>query len=154
MNLVTRISPMNRKLTLAIALSLPLAFSACGALSNLFGTASSTSTAKTTSSSSSTHKETLLVNGQPVDANDPDEPDDVPAAKPKKSSKSAPAASNKKALKATCHKNSECESEICWVGSGDIGYCTNMCDDDFGCESFWKCIKPGNAPQHICVQPD
>lgn len=138
---------------LAVALALPFGLSGCGALSSLFGTASGTSasTAKTTSTSSSSSKsrEELLVNGQPVEANDDDD------APPKaKKTAAAPAASNKKPLKATCHKNTECESEICWVGSGSIGYCTNMCDDDFGCNDFWKCIKPGNAPQRICVQPD
>ena len=141
----------------ALAVTLPLGLGACGALSSLFasgsGSGTTTSTNKSTSSSSGKSEETLLVNGQPVQtAGDADE--NEPPKKKSSKSKSTPVASNKKPFKATCHRNSECESDLCWVGSGEFGYCTNMCDDDFGCQDFWKCIKPGNAPQHICVQPE
>lgn len=62
-------------------------------------------------------------------------------------------ASGKKPFKATCRKNSECESETCWVAGGRLGYCTKMCDRFTDCPTFWKCRQAAtNAPQKICVQ--
>lgn len=55
---------------------------------------------------------------------------------------------------ATCKTNNDCESRACFVGSGELGYCTKMCDSWSDCPSFWECKKPGNAPQRICMQDE
>lgn len=113
-----------------------------GGLGGLFGGGSSSTTA-----SSSSHKTTRRVeevNGQPV--GDDDDGDEEP--KPKKKSKD----SSKADFGATCRKNSECASNTCFVGNGELGYCTKMCDSFSDCPSFWECQKAGNAPQRICMQ--
>lgn len=53
---------------------------------------------------------------------------------------------------ATCTKNSDCASNTCFVGAGELGYCTRMCDSFSDCPSFWECERAGNAPQRICQQ--
>lgn len=113
-----------------------------GGLGGLFGGGSSTTT-----SSSTSHKTTKTVeeiNGHPVgDGDDGDEED----ARPKKKAKES-----KADFGATCRKNSECSSNTCFVGNGELGYCTKMCDSWSDCPSFWECKKAGNAPQRICMQ--
>src|SRR5690349_11912159 len=67
--------------------------------------------------------ETHTVNGHPVDKNghreDLDQDDDAPKARHK-------ANRNPKSgeMGATCRENSDCESNTCYVGSGELGYCT------------------------------
>lgn len=135
-----------------------------------FGPMESTSTSQESHTSSS--EVTEEINGRSVRADDEDEDDDAPKKK-KKSKKSRARAeadeeaeeedeaqeatpAKKKAvgedIGATCHKNDECSARACFVGSGNIGYCTKMCNSWSDCPSHWECKKPGNAPQRICMQ--
>ena len=57
-------------------------------------------------------------------------------------------------FQATCTKNSDCESNTCFVGRGNLGYCTKMCNSFSECPSFWECKRAANAPQNICMQDD
>ena len=99
---------------------------------------------KTETSSSSTTEE-MHVNGRPVSvAAKDDEGDEPKARKAKKKSDSD--------FGKTCHKNNECEADACFVGRGELGYCTKFCNSFSDCPSFWECKKPGNAPQRICMQ--
>lgn len=52
----------------------------------------------------------------------------------------------------TCHHNNECAADACFVGYGDLGYCTKMCDSWSECPSHWDCKRARNAPQRICMQ--
>lgn len=90
------------------------------------------------------------INGQEIDA---EEPEEAPAKKAKKSD-DAPAGG---AFGATCRKNQECQSNTCFVGTGNLGFCTQMCSDDRDCpgKAFqWECYRPKNlnAPQKLCMQ--
>ena len=102
-------------------------------------------------SSTSTTSETHTVNGHPVDADGDregvDEDRDRASRDDGRSS-----TDDGGAIGATCQHNSDCASDACWVGKGDLGYCTRMCDDFTDCPKFWECEKPGNAPQRICKQ--
>jgi hypothetical protein len=104
-----------------------------------------------TSTSSSSQTEEVHVNGRPValddegDRNEDDE--DRPRSSKKKSKKD-----DDDDIGKTCHKNKECDHDACWVGNGDLGYCTKMCNSWTDCPSHWECKKPGNAPQRICMQ--
>jgi hypothetical protein len=97
--------------------------------------------------------ETHTVNGHPVDSHgnreDADDDDDAPKHKANHKPHSAGGA-----VGATCRENSECESNTCYVGSGEIGYCTEICDSFADCPKFWDCTHEGvgNAPQKICQQ--
>jgi len=55
-------------------------------------------------------------------------------------------------LGATCTKNSECGARACYVGAGELGYCTRICDSFADCPMGWDCQRAGNAPQKICQQ--
>lgn len=100
-----------------------------------------------TSTSSSSQSEELNVNGRRVALDDDDRGrDDEERPRSRKKSK------KEMDFGKTCHKNSECENDACFVGSGDLGYCTKMCNSFSDCPSHWECQKPGNAPQRICMQ--
>lgn len=71
--------------------------------------------------------------------------DDVPR-------KRASAKADADDIGATCKKNHECSAKACFVGNGDLGYCTKMCNSWSDCPSHWACERPGNAPQRICMQ--
>lgn len=96
------------------------------------------STAHHTETSSSTHEET--VNGKPIAA--ADEPDEQPIKHEEKKSD----------IGKTCHHNNECAAEACFVGAGELGYCTKMCNSWSECPSHWDCKRARNAPQRICMQ--
>ena len=102
---------------------------------------------KTETSSSSTTEE-MHVNGRPVSvaAREEDEDDERPAKKKSRKDKGD--------IGKTCHKNHECEADACFVGRGDLGYCTKMCNSFSDCPTFWECKRAGNAPQKICMQDD
>ncbi len=96
--------------------------------------------------------ETHTVNGHPVDAdgNREDEDDDAPRhGKANKAPRSGGGD-----IGATCRVNSDCESNTCYVGSGELGYCTKICTGFNECPTFWECTHEGvgNAPQKICQQ--
>jgi hypothetical protein len=97
---------------------------------------------KTETRSSSRTEE---INGRSIDGDDDDEVE--PSAK--KKSKEAP---SRGGFQATCTKNSDCDSNTCFVGKGNLGYCTKMCDSFSDCPSFWECKKAANAPQNLCLQ--
>jgi hypothetical protein len=117
----------------------------------LSGTSSSHSSETRTVATSETH----TVNGHPVDKDGnredvDDDDDDRPKAKASHKPHSAGAE-----FGATCRNNSDCASNTCYVGSGEIGYCTKICDDFGDCPmSGWECTHEGvgNAPQKICQQ--
>jgi hypothetical protein len=107
------------------------------------GGGKSTSSSQTTSSTSETH----TVNGRPVD----------PATGEWMDEDRGGGASKKRdddgaAFGATCSRNTDCDSNTCFTGHGDLGYCTKMCDSFTDCPKFWDCEKVGNAPQKICQQ--
>src|SRR5262245_14194244 len=77
--------------------------------------------AQKTETSSSTTSSEMHVNGRPVSVaarDDEDEDDDRRPAKKKKRSEGD--------FGKTCHKNNECEADACFVGAGDLGYCTKF----------------------------
>jgi hypothetical protein len=123
--------------TLTLGLILTIAIAACN-LPMLpgIGRASHTSTTHTQTSE--------LLNGKSIDADD--EP--APRATPKKRGGSQPRAD----FGATCRKNSECAFDACFVGHGNLGYCTKMCNSWSDCPTRWDCKRAGNAPQRICMQ--
>ncbi|MGE0400167.1 MAG: hypothetical protein AB7T06_25860 [Kofleriaceae bacterium] len=111
------------------------------------------------SHSSSTQTEEMNVNGRPValddEGDDRDRDDDRRTSRREEDDDDRP--KKKKSKKdmdfgKTCHKNNECENDACFVGYGDLGYCTKMCNSWSDCPSHWECKKPGNAPQRICMQ--
>lgn len=127
---------------------LDVAVNIAGGLGGLFGGGSAQSSSSSSKSVSSSRTET--INGQPVgDDDDDDDAEDERPAKKKKSKKSAPA---KGEFGATCQHNSDCDSNTCFVGSGNLGYCTKMCNSWSECPSFWECKRAANAPQTICMQ--
>ena len=115
--------------------------SLAGGIGALFGGASSNTTVNKTRSSRRTEE----INGKPIDG---DDDDDAPRAR--KSAK--PAAPSRGGFQSTCTKNADCDSNTCFVGSGNLGYCTKMCNSFTECPSFWECKRAGNAPQAICMQ--
>ncbi len=119
--------------------------SACGAMP--FPGFSGNSQAHKTETSSSSTTEEMNVNGRPVSvAARDDEEDDAPRRSTKKKKR------GDGDFGKTCHKNNECAADACFVGNGDLGYCTTFCNSFSDCPSFWECKKPGNAPQRICMQ--
>ena len=127
----------------------------------LGGSSASKTESHASKSETTKRKEELRVNGHPVAIDDDD--DDAP--KPKTTSKRAQhddddrGNEGKVAIGKTCKTNRECPGANggCFVGNGDLGYCTMMCHDETDCPfpmSRWKCAKPGNAPQRICMQND
>lgn len=91
--------------------------------------------------------ETHTVNGHPVDRAGNREDDDDDAPPPRASRGGA-------GFAATCRTNADCASSTCYVGAGDVGYCTKICDDFGDCPMSWECTHEGvgNAPQKICQQ--
>jgi hypothetical protein len=90
---------------------------------------------------------TEKVNGRPVD-DDADDQEPAPRAKKQP-------ASDRVGFGATCSRNSECESNTCYVGSGSLGFCTKMCTGDLDCPGLgFECRRPRNlnAPQSLCLQ--
>jgi hypothetical protein len=93
---------------------------------------------------SSSRTEEMHVNGRPVSVADSDDDDERPAKHAKKSKGGD--------IGATCHHNNECAADACYVGAGDLGYCTKMCNSWSECPSHWECQRAHNAPQRICMQ--
>lgn len=114
-----------------------------GGIGALFAGAQSNTTVNKTETSSS--KRTEEINGRSIDGDDDDEP--APSAKKKKTE-----APSRGGFQATCTKNSDCDSNTCFVGKGNLGYCTKMCNSFSECPSFWECKRAANAPQAICMQ--
>jgi hypothetical protein len=110
-----------------------------GGIGGLFGGASNNTTVNRTETHSS--KRTEEINGRSIDDDDDDAP--APAAK-KKSARGG--------FQATCRTNADCESNTCFVGKGELGYCTKMCNSWSECPSFWECKAAANAPQNLCMQ--
>lgn len=108
-----------------------------GGIGALFGGAQSKTT--TNKTETSTSKRTEELNGKPIG-------DDDAAPAPRKNARAG--------FQATCSKNSDCESNTCFVGKGNLGYCTKMCNSFSECPSFWECKRAANAPQNICMQDD
>ncbi len=133
---------MRCKLLLPVLLSI----AACNGMpfAGMFNGKSNT---QQTSTSTTKTEETHTINGHPVDRNGNRE--DVEPAPAKKE---VAASHGGKKRGATCHHNDECASEVCFTGYGDLGYCTQICDDDMSCPGFWECKHVGNAPQRICMQ--
>jgi hypothetical protein len=111
-----------------------------------------TQSQQTETSSSSTTEE-MHVNGRPVSVatREDDEADEAPRASKKKKHKQR-GDDDEADFGQTCHKNHECDADACFVGKGDLGYCTKFCNSWSDCPSHWECKKPGNAPQRICMQ--
>lgn len=114
-----------------------------GGIGAIFAGASSNTTVNKTETSSTRRTEEL--NGRSIDS---DDDDDAPA--PRKGSKAQ--APSRAGFQATCTKNADCDSNTCFVGNGNLGYCTKMCNSFSDCPSFWECKRAGNAPQAICMQ--
>jgi hypothetical protein len=127
-------------------LVITLFISACAALPfpGMSGGAQSQTQATKTETQSSSQTEEMHVNGKPVSVADRDDgDDDAPRAK-KKSSKGD--------IGKTCHHNNECAADACYVGAGELGYCTKMCNSWSECPTHWECKRAQNAPQKICMQ--
>jgi hypothetical protein len=119
--------------------------SLAGGIGSLFaGAKQETQVNKTETRSSSRTEE---INGRSIDGDDDDEGEPAPAAK--KKVKEAP---SRGGFQATCTRNSDCDSNTCFVGKGNLGYCTKMCNSFSDCPSFWECKRAANAPQNICMQ--
>ena len=115
--------------------------SLAGGIGALFGSASSNTTVNRTETKAT--RRTEEINGKPIDGDD-DEPS------PRKNAK--PSSPSRAGFQATCTKNADCDSNTCFVGSGNLGYCTKMCNSFSECPGFWECKKAGNAPQALCMQ--
>jgi hypothetical protein len=97
-------------------------------------------------STKTSHTErTEEVNGEPVEV--PEELEESPRRSKKK--KEEVAADD---FGATCKTNKDCSGKTCFVGRGELGYCTKMCDSWSDCPSHWECERAANAPQRICMQ--
>jgi hypothetical protein len=120
--------------------------SACAALP--FPGMSGNGQAHKTETSSSSTTEEMNVNGRPVSVAQADDDEDEHLPKKKKKQ------SGDGDIGKTCHKNHECAADACFVGNGDLGYCTKMCNSWSECPSHWECKRAGNAPQKICMQDD
>jgi hypothetical protein len=110
-----------------------------------------------TSHSSSSQTEEMNVNGKRVALDDEDEERESRRRDRDADEEEDRPRSKKKSKKEmdfgkTCRKNHECENDACFVGNGNLGYCTKMCNSWSDCPSHWECKKPGNAPQRICMQ--
>ncbi|MBL8922943.1 MAG: hypothetical protein JNJ54_29105 [Myxococcaceae bacterium] len=95
---------------------------------------------------------TEQVNGRDVEPGADEEP--PPAEKRKASRSDGP---KRGEFGATCRRNEECDSNTCYVGAGQLGFCTKMCSEDDDCprKMFeWSCYRPRglNAPQKLCLQ--
>jgi hypothetical protein len=122
--------------------------SACAAMP--FPGFSGNGQAKKTETSSSSTTEEMHVNGRPVSvAQRDDDGDGIDEPKAAKKSRK-----DKGDIGKTCHKNHECAADACFVGAGDLGYCTKMCNSWSECPSHWECKRANNAPQKICMQDD
>lgn len=100
------------------------------------GHATQTSHSKTTT--------TEEINGEPVEV-----PPELEQDAPRKRSKKKVAADD---FGSTCKTNADCSSKTCFVGRGELGYCTMMCNSWSDCPSHWECQRAANAPQRICMQ--
>jgi hypothetical protein len=98
--------------------------------------------AKQTSHSKTTTTEE--INGQPIDV-----PPELEEEAPRKKSRKKVAADD---FGSTCKTNKDCSSNTCFVGRGELGYCTHMCNSFTDCPTHWECERAGNAPQRICMQ--
>jgi hypothetical protein len=129
-------------------LVITLFVSACAAMPfpGMGGGAQSQTQAQKTETHSSSQTEEMHVNGHPVSVAQRDADEEEAPRAPKKSKK------DKGDFGKTCHKNNECSADACFVGAGELGYCTKFCNSFSDCPSFWECKKPGNAPQRICMQ--
>jgi hypothetical protein len=137
---VRRMKPSEELMSLKTVLfAAVLVFAACTSLP-MPGFLRGSQNQTQTSSSTSSH----TVNGHPVGE---DDPIPEPAVAKTKQEKKQEAGFGK-----TCHHNSDCPADACYVGAGDIGYCTSYCETFSDCPSFWECKAPGNAPQRICMQ--
>ena len=126
--------------TLALGLMISaLLIGACTLPAMLTGAGRHTGSSTSTSSTSTVEE----INGQPV------EPDEEAPRKKKK-----PKVSEGEGFGATCNRNKDCDTNTCFVGKGDLGYCTKMCNSFSDCPTFWECKRAGNAPQKICMQDD
>lgn len=103
-----------------------------------------------TETSSSSQTEEMNVNGKRVALDDEGDPNREPEEE-RPSSRKKPKRGGEDIGK-TCHKNNECEFDACFVGAGDLGYCTRMCNSWTDCPSHWECKRAANAPQRICMQ--
>jgi hypothetical protein len=109
------------------------------------------------STSSSSQTEEMHVNGRPVALDDEEDDDRGRRSSRREDDEEDDRPKKKKSKKdmdfgKTCRKNHECENDACFVGNGNLGYCTKMCNSWSDCPSHWECKKPGNAPQRICMQ--
>ena len=116
--------------------------SLAGGIGALFGGAQSNTTVNKTETKSSRRTEEL--NGKPIDGDD-----DAPAQTRKNAKAEAP---SRGGFQATCTRNADCDSNTCFIGHGNLGYCTKMCNSFSECPSFWECKHAANAPQNICMQ--
>jgi hypothetical protein len=96
---------------------------------------------------------TEQVNGHDLDGDEPRE-DERPAPKKKEQKSDGP---RRGEFGATCKTNNECDSNTCYVGSGQLGFCTKICSEDDDCPNKmfeWSCYRPRNlnAPQKLCLQ--
>lgn len=121
------------------SLWLTLFLAACAIPPFLTGGAKSGVTQTQTSSSTQTEE----INGQPIGEEEHHQP------KRKEKPKVSTAAG---AFGATCKTNKDCDSNTCFVGYGELGYCTQMCNSWSECPSHWDCERARNAPQKICMQ--
>lgn len=97
---------------------------------------------------SSTTTTTEEINGQPLEPGEMSEEEAMAPPKKKRSSKKEEADD----FGATCKTNKDCSSKTCFIGTGNLGYCTMMCDSWSDCPSHWECQRARNAPQRICMQ--
>lgn len=118
--------------------------SIAGGIGAIFAGGKQETTVNKTETRSSSRTEE--INGRSIDGDD-DDTEPAPAAK--KKSKEAP---SRGGFQATCTRNSDCDSNTCFVGKGNLGYCTKMCNSFSECPSFWECKRAANAPQNICMQ--
>lgn len=119
-------------------------------LSGLMGSSSS----KTERHESKHVEESVRVNGREIDEDDWDDDEEQDDRQSRKRRRRGETVAERDIddIGATCKKNNECSARACWVGAGNLGYCTKMCNSWTDCPKFWKCKRPGNAPQKICMQ--
>lgn len=120
-------------------------------LGGLFAGAVQTSQ-QTSSKQTSRSSHTEQINGKDLEGDEPEEDE-----RPTKKKASKEAAPSRFAFGATCRKNAECESNTCFIGNGELGFCTKICSDDDDCPNKmfeWSCYRPRNlnAPQKLCLQ--
>jgi hypothetical protein len=115
---------------------------------------SSNSSSKSSESHTVATSETHTVNGHPVDRNGnredvASEDDDDRGSRGGKGRHSGGGE-----FGATCRHNDDCASNSCYVGSGELGYCTKICSGNLDCPMSYACTHKGvgNAPQKICQQ--